>query len=636
LERPTDNLEQNGTLPSNLNPLLNPVLSRNMGRWAEVYFTTPPEKREEAILDLLRKLSAEQPDAGDLPAVAETEAVQPRDLSAPMRVFDSSQAEPGQSDPSQFDRSHLGMHQALNSGFDQAGSNHAGSNQSPNRSSNQNSNERSNVQEQRPLVACESCGAQNLAEQRFCGMCGRSLRDVAVEPLRIDRFAEVAPASPSAPQAETPAAEIKVALPAEAPVSVAPERAWPAFAPAPSLATAAASRNHEISTIDAAGINSPDRDSLGHDSPSDETLPAPEAHIEMPLSESRPTEMSAVQSSPTQAGIWRPLEEGNLAKHNFAKHVFAEHVFAKQDSAVQTWAKHDLAQQSLGDGDFAKPTPSVASEAPSIPPAVDPPDAVQFSLGNEHLQKLRAATDRESPRLLPQKDFAPFSFSSRRFGLPAYIGAVLLLLSGILVYIAWRGTEAWSTTSHASAPAATTTQPSQPLPQTAIAPTTLPVSPQPVSKTPPANASTPSAAVTPRKTAAPVQNSPARDGASVAHPLQSAALLEHAPDTNSSSVPVAGLGNGIGNGSEELTTAKNYLNGVPSGVRDSNQAAQWLWKAVGKKNIEASLLLSDLYLRGDGVAQNCDQARLLLDAAARKHSASAAERLRNLQAFGCQ
>ncbi len=34
-----------GTLPDpELNPLLNPLLAANMGRWAEVYFTNPPEK----------------------------------------------------------------------------------------------------------------------------------------------------------------------------------------------------------------------------------------------------------------------------------------------------------------------------------------------------------------------------------------------------------------------------------------------------------------------------------------------------------------------------------------------------------------------------------------------------------------
>jgi len=90
-------------------------------------------------------------------------------------------------------------------------------------------------------------------------------------------------------------------------------------------------------------------------------------------------------------------------------------------------------------------------------------------------------------------------------------------------------------------------------------------------------------------------------------------------------------------GEEELATAEKYLNSGNRGVaRDNREAAGWLWKAVGKGNLAATMVLSDLYLRGDGVPKNCDQARLLLDAAARKGKASAGERLRNLQAFGCQ
>jgi len=57
---------------------------------------------------------------------------------------------------------------------------------------------------------------------------------------------------------------------------------------------------------------------------------------------------------------------------------------------------------------------------------------------------------------------------------------------------------------------------------------------------------------------------------------------------------------------------------------------------VGKGNLSATVTLSDLYLRGDGVPKSCDQARLLLDAAARKGGTAAANRLRNLQAFGCE
>jgi TPR repeat protein len=89
-------------------------------------------------------------------------------------------------------------------------------------------------------------------------------------------------------------------------------------------------------------------------------------------------------------------------------------------------------------------------------------------------------------------------------------------------------------------------------------------------------------------------------------------------------------------GAQDLATAEGYLNGNQGKTRDSREAAQWLWKAVGKGNPGATIVLSDLYLRGDGVPKSCDQARLLLDAASRKRVKAAADRLRDLQAFGCQ
>jgi TPR repeat protein len=48
------------------------------------------------------------------------------------------------------------------------------------------------------------------------------------------------------------------------------------------------------------------------------------------------------------------------------------------------------------------------------------------------------------------------------------------------------------------------------------------------------------------------------------------------------------------------------------------------------------MALSDLYLRGDGVPKSCDQARYLLEAAARRGGKAAAERLSNLQISGCE
>lgn len=104
-------------------------------------------------------------------------------------------------------------------------------------------------------------------------------------------------------------------------------------------------------------------------------------------------------------------------------------------------------------------------------------------------------------------------------------------------------------------------------------------------------------------------------------------------------VPVAGSSSAVlsePSTAEDLATAEKYLNGGVGVPRDSSQAAEWLWKAMRQGNVAATMALADLYLRGDGVPQSCDQAHVLLDAAARKGSKAAAERLRHLQAFGCQ
>ena len=90
---------------------------------------------------------------------------------------------------------------------------------------------------------------------------------------------------------------------------------------------------------------------------------------------------------------------------------------------------------------------------------------------------------------------------------------------------------------------------------------------------------------------------------------------------------------GVMSGAAELATAEEYLTGK-RGPRNSAEAAKFLWKAVSKENTTAILLLSDLYVSGDGVPKSCDQARLLLYAAARKNVPEAGQKLRNLQA-GC-
>jgi hypothetical protein len=108
------------------------------------------------------------------------------------------------------------------------------------------------------------------------------------------------------------------------------------------------------------------------------------------------------------------------------------------------------------------------------------------------------------------------------------------------------------------------------------------------------------------------------------HTLADHALADHAPADRG------------GRGAEELAVAESYLSGTQGKARDSSEAAQWLWKSVAKQNAAAALLLSDLYVTGDGVPRNCDQARLLLDAAARKGVPGAGERIRDLPNLGCE
>jgi hypothetical protein len=79
-------------------------------------------------------------------------------------------------------------------------------------------------------------------------------------------------------------------------------------------------------------------------------------------------------------------------------------------------------------------------------------------------------------------------------------------------------------------------------------------------------------------------------------------------------------------GAEELDKAKT--------VSDGAAAAAWLWKAVGKGNPEAPVQLADLYIKGDGVPHNCDQALVLLRVAAANENAAARSRLGTLYATG--
>ncbi len=211
-------------------------------------------------------------------------------------------------------------------------------------------------------------------------------------------------------------------------------------------------------------------------------------------------------------------------------------------------------------------------------------------------------------------------------GYRIYIGLAVAILLGLLVYMTWRSNAAFWSNGTPSLPSVPAPE-SQPVATEPAAPTTSPSQTAPKTAT----ASIPAASNPhPEKTAANIHQP--EEGRPTARRIDGRARVRAATHD---ATPV-GAKQGEQNGSEELATAERYLNSGPGTARDSRQAATWLWKSVAKQNATASVMLSDLYLRGDGVSKSCDQARLLLDAAARKGATAAAERLRNLQAFGCK
>ena len=150
----------------------------------------------------------------------------------------------------------------------------------------------------------------------------------------------------------------------------------------------------------------------------------------------------------------------------------------------------------------------------------------------------------------------------------------------------------------------------------------------------------PSASSVSQPVASPSMNLPITPAPSPA-PVQQPSKVK--PQTNGalskvasgSAKPVAASGDSSiaprsDDGRDELVRARQYLSGqgVPA---NSWMASQLLWKAIGKQNTEAVLLLSDLYARGDGVPRSCEQARVLLVSAAKKGSSAAAQKLRSIE-----
>jgi hypothetical protein len=92
--------------------------------------------------------------------------------------------------------------------------------------------------------------------------------------------------------------------------------------------------------------------------------------------------------------------------------------------------------------------------------------------------------------------------------------------------------------------------------------------------------------------------------------------------------------NSVEPGQPEYLQALQILRS-PSRSSEVPAAIRLLWAAVEKGNTGAEIDLAELFRTGRGVEKNCDQARILLSAAARKGSSEARKRLEDFQRQGC-
>jgi hypothetical protein len=209
--------------------------------------------------------------------------------------------------------------------------------------------------------------------------------------------------------------------------------------------------------------------------------------------------------------------------------------------------------------------------------------------------------------------------SSRKAWIFAVI-ALLLILGGA-AYLQWSPNKRASDTAPAPSNPDSAEQPASPQQSATPAPTPAPTTATQNAQPAAPSAPEPAPIAKPTAPAAKDDNvtAAARKPSRQAAPRPAAEPAQPSPDS----------------GSRELADAQRLLSGQGS-TRNPEVAASLLWKSVKKENAGAEVELADLYARGEGVGKNCEQARLLLTAAAKKGTPQAAQKLRSLQSGGCQ
>ena len=91
----------------------------------------------------------------------------------------------------------------------------------------------------------------------------------------------------------------------------------------------------------------------------------------------------------------------------------------------------------------------------------------------------------------------------------------------------------------------------------------------------------------------------------------------------------------VSSGSQAVGVSAQVQPGVAKSSKKIAATPQQLWSAVQSGNTKAAVALADLYIRGDGVKANCDQARVLLLFASEKGNVEAIQKLQEMNKTEC-
>jgi hypothetical protein len=265
-----------------------------------------------------------------------------------------------------------------------------------------------------------------------------------------------------------------------------------------------------------------------------------------------------------------------------------------------------------------------AREEPVLAPALIPPAATRRVLAPalEPLSSFEAETDSDSPGWMDS------------FTLGRVIGIMLFLtlVAGSYVYhrelgqaLIWLGRQIAGEDSPETSKLVRPEIPPASRPNPEPSPSTRAVPPPPLTIQQPPASNEPRGA-----------NLPAAPDKTPTPQLKDATSGSLVPLTQVTRPPAAAppVENSAETAQQEYLQALQILR-TPSRAPEVPAAVQLLWAAVEKGNTAAEMDLAELFRTGKGVTKNCDQARILLTAAARKGNAEARKRLEAFLREGC-